>query len=213
MHNIMPTHQTQLARIIEDLSENGFAICEDFLAPETITALADEAQQRFISGNMQTAKTGKHAHSHQPEIRGDSILWLDENLANPSIQAYFSRMYSLKDALNEQLFMNVQELETHLAVYPVGAGYLKHLDQFQQADNSQNQARQLSSILYLNDDWQAADGGELRLYLSEQKWLDILPTAGKLVLFLSAKFWHEVLPAKRDRISLTGWFRSRSELF
>jgi SM-20-related protein len=209
----MPTRQPQLARIIEDLSENGFAICEEFLPESVVKALADEAQQRFISGNMQAAKTGKNANVHKPEIRGDSIFWLDENLANPSIQAYFSHMHTLKDALNQQLFMNVHELETHLAVYPVGAGYLKHLDQFQQTENSQNQARQLSSVLYLNDGWQAADGGELRLYLSDQEFIDILPTAGKLVLFLSSQFWHEVLPAKRDRISLTGWFRTRSEVF
>jgi SM-20-related protein len=203
----MSTRQTQLARIIEDLSENGFAICADFLPKSVLKALAAEAQQRFISGNMQAAKTGKHANLHKPEIRGDSIFWLDENLANPSIQAYFSHMHALKDALNQQLFMNVHELETHLAVYPVGAGYLK------QTENSQNQARQLSSVLYLNDGWQAADGGELRLYLSDDKCIDILPTAGKLVLFLSSQFWHEVLPAKRDRISLTGWFRTRSEVF
>ena len=209
----MSTRPAQLSRIIEDLSENGYAICEDFLPDSLVKVLADEAQRRFISGDMLAAKTGKHASVHKPEIRGDSIFWLDENLENPSIQAYFSHMHTLKAALNQQLFMNVHELETHLALYPVGAGYLKHLDQFQQAENRQNQARQLSSILYLNADWQAADGGELRLYLHDDEFIDILPTAGKLVLFLSAKFWHEVLPAKRDRISLTGWFRTRNELF
>jgi Rps23 Pro-64 3,4-dihydroxylase Tpa1-like proline 4-hydroxylase len=39
--------------------------------------------------------------------------------------------------------------------------------------------------------------------------LDILPMAGRLVLFLSGEFWHEVRPAKRPRMSLTGWFRTR----
>jgi SM-20-related protein len=209
----MPTRQTQLARIIDDLSENGFAICDGFLPERLVKSLADEAQQRFVSGDMLAAKTGKHTNAHKPEIRGDSIFWLDESLAKPSIQAYFSAMHEVKEALNQQLLMNVHELETHLARYPVGAGYLKHLDQFQQTGNSQNQARQLSSVLYLNADWQAADGGELRLYLQEDEFLDILPTAGKLVLFLSAKFWHEVLPAKRDRISLTGWYRTRELIF
>jgi len=35
------------------------------------------------------------------------------------------------------------------------------------------------------------------------------PTGGTLVLFLSERFAHEVLPAKRERLSLTGWFKSR----
>jgi len=66
----------------------------------------------------------------------------------------------------------------------------------------------------LNDAWQAADGGQLRLYLdgmAEAPYLDVLPTAGTLVAFLSSRFWHEVMPAKRERMSITGWFRSRAE--
>ncbi|MFT6394425.1 MAG: SM-20-related protein [Methylophilaceae bacterium] len=41
--------------------------------------------------------------------------------------------------------------------------------------------------------------------------MDILPKSGRIVLFLSAKFWHEVLPATRERLSLTGWFRTREQ--
>jgi SM-20-related protein len=61
----------------------------------------------------------------------------------------------------------------------------------------------------LNQDWQKDDGGELRLYLNgtaDDTHIDIMPVGGRLILFLSAKFLHEVLPAKRERISLTGWF-------
>ena len=39
---------------------------------------------------------------------------------------------------------------------------------------------------------------------------DVLPEGGTLVCFLSQRFWHEVLPARRERLSLTGWFRGRS---
>ena len=208
----MQTRQTQLANIIEDLSANGYAICEDFLSEDIIKALANVAQKCFISGNMQAAKTGKKVNRHKPEIRGDCIVWLDETTLDTNIQAYLSAMHALKLALNEQLMMNVQALETHLALYPVGAAYLKHLDQFQQGSDATSQARQLSSVLYLNQDWQAADGGELRLYLNEQAFIDIAPSAARLVLFLSAKFWHEVLPAKRERMSVTGWFRTRNAL-
>ena len=192
--------------LIQSLAMHGYVICDDFLPAETISALRDVSYNRYANDDMRAAKTGL-VNKTQSAIRGDHIAWLDELDKNIAIQAYFSQMHSLKDALNQQLFMNIQSLETHLALYPVGGVYQKHLDQFSHGNNAKS--RQLSSILYLNDDWQAGDGGELRLYLSEDHHLDILPTAGKLVLFLSAEFWHEVRPAKRERASLTGWFRSR----
>ena len=196
----------QLETIINDLSKNGYAICDAFLSTKTISSLANMATKRYLSGAMTFAKTGQQAKN--TSIRGDSIFWLDENSHEPSVQAYFINMHLLKNALNLHLFMNVQALETHLAVYPVGSTYKKHLDQFNQGEGVQT--RQLSSVLYLNNHWLAADGGALRLHLNKSEYLDIVPSAGKLVLFLSSQFWHEVLPAKRDRISLTGWFRTRS---
>ncbi len=203
----MQNLNTQLTTIIDDLTENGYAICDAFLAPEIITALADKATKRYLAGAMAAAKTGQNKQLLNSTIRGDSIFWLSESIANTSVQAYFSKMHLLRNALNLHLFMNVQELETHLAVYPIGSVYEKHLDQFNQGDGVQ--ARQLSSVLYLNNQWLTEDGGALRLHLNVHEYLNIAPTAGKLVLFLSSRFWHEVLPATRDRISLTGWFRTR----
>ena len=85
----------------------------------------------------------------------------------------------------------------------VNAAYARHLDRFRD-----NDARVLSSVLYLNADWQADDGGALRLHLSDGP-LDVTPTGGTLALFLSADVEHEVLPARRERLSVAGWFRRR----
>lgn len=196
--------------IIQSLSENGYVVWDNFLSAIIIAALRDETHKRYGNHNMRAAKTGLINQAQQSAIRGDHITWLDEQDENSDIQAYFSKMHTLKDALNQQLFMNIQSLEMHLALYPIGGAYQRHLDQFSHGTNAKS--RQLSSILYLNTNWQADDGGELRLYLDGNDYLDILPTAGKLVLFLSANFWHEVRPAKRERASLTGWFRSRDSL-
>jgi SM-20-related protein len=203
MQNLHP----QLATIIDDLSQNGYAICDTFLSTEIITALADKASKRYLTGAMTTAKIGQNTKTSNANIRGDSIFWLSETTENTNVQAYFNKMHLLRNALNQHLFMNVQELEAHLAIYPIGSAYERHLDQFQHGENTQ--ARQLSSVLYLNQDWHTEDGGALRLHVSDSNYIDISPTAGKLVLFLSNKFWHEVRIAKLDRISLTGWFRTR----
>jgi SM-20-related protein len=59
-------------------------------------------------------------------------------------------------------------------------------------------------ICYLNENWKAEEGGQLRIY-EETNQIDVLPEAGRLVCFRSDKLEHEVLPASRARLSLTGW--------
>jgi len=81
----------------------------------------------------------------------------------------------------------------------VGTFYKRHLDQFKKDDH-----RKLSVICYLNKNWKASEGGQLRIYVSGAE-LDILPVAGRFVCFRSDQLEHEVLPATRERWSLTGW--------
>ena len=72
--------------------------------------------------------------------------------------------------------------------------------------------RTLTTVLYLNPDWQSADGGQLRIYTDPDypgRYQEVQPLAGTLVAFLSARFEHEVMPASRERLSLTGWFKRR----
>ena len=64
--------------------------------------------------------------------------------------------------------------------------------------------------------WRPEDGGALRLELGEATVeapsgdvVEVVPEAGTLVAFLADRFWHEVRPATRERMSLTGWLRTR----
>ena len=88
-----------------------------------------------------------------------------------------------------------------------GSYYKKHLDQFRGIG-----LRTISTILYLNENWQAEDGGQLFLYTNpddDDDYQVIQPLSGQLVTFLSARFPHEVCLSKRDRMSITGWFSKR----
>ena len=67
----------------------------------------------------------------------------------------------------------------------------------------------VSAVLYLNEDWLPEDGGQLRMFLADDVEHDVQPVAGCLAIFLSGEVPHEVLPARRERLSLTGWFRRR----
>ena len=72
--------------------------------------------------------------------------------------------------------------------------------------------RVLTAIVYLNEGWNAGDGGELRLYpglRQGQKPVDVQPVMDRMVLFSSPNMLHRVLPSQRDRFCFTIWFHSR----
>ena len=60
-------------------------------------------------------------------------------------------------------------------------------------------SRMLSAILYLNADWKAGDGGELRLYPFPFDSLDVQPLDDRLVIFGSESMLHRVLALHAHR--------------
>lgn len=203
----MPNHAlSTAASIADEITAQGYAVTPGFLSSAEVTALADDLRALQASGQMRDAGIGKDAEFSK-SVRGDFIHWLDETSAGPAQRAYWQRLESLRLAFNRTLYLGLFEFEAHFASYPPGAFYRKHLDQFQH-----DSQRALTCILYLNDAWQEADGGQLRIYLDandDSIYRDIQPEGGTLVTFLSLRFWHEVLPARRERLSITGWFRTR----
>lgn len=204
-----PAAFTACERIARDLAEAGWSMCTDFLPPEQIAALAKELRGRFAGGAFHAAGIGSGAqHQVQPEIRSDRVCWLDEATQTPAQAPYFAALEALRLAINRELFLGLFDFEGHMAIYPPGSFYRRHLDQFQGVAH-----RKVSVILYLNDAWTAEDGGQLRIYLDGSEngeCIDVLPRGGTLACFLSERFYHEVLPATRERLSVTGWFRVRS---
>jgi len=195
------------ASIADEVAVQGYAIIPGFLSAPEIAALVGDLRALQQSGEMRGAGIGKDAEITN-NVRGDFIHWIEESCASPAQQAYLQRLEKLRQAFNQTLYLGLFEFEGHFASYPPGAFYRKHLDQFQH-----DSQRALTCILYLNDAWQEDDGGQLRIYLDDQNdtlYRDIQPQGGTLVTFLSARYWHEVLPARRERLSITGWFRTRT---
>ena len=114
------------------------------------------------------------------------------------------RLEELRLELNREATLGLFELELHYARYPPGASYARHVDQALRTSQ-----RQVSLVLYLNADWQPADGGVLRLHETDDRTFDIEPVGGRLVCFLTPGRVHEVLTARRERLSISGWFRGR----
>lgn len=195
-----------LARIIDDLAEHGWSLQPLFTSSTLTLDLAEECHRRAAAGALVPASVGRGTLVVVSEgVRGDRIQWLEAG-QDAACDQYLAIMEGLRQALNQDLYLGLEDFESHFALYPPGAFYLKHLDRFRDNDR-----RTVSAVLYLNQDWQAEQGGALRLYLADGETRDVLPQAGSLLVFLSADMPHEVLPATRERLSLTGWFRRRGD--
>ncbi|MBL3876116.1 2OG-Fe(II) oxygenase [Pseudomonas syringae pv. theae] len=205
----IPSDHPLLLRIVDDLAANGWSQQNIFL-PEALTLeLAQECRKRAAEGELEPAAVGRGpAQEIREGIRGDRIQWLEPGQVE-CCDSYLELMDSLRQALNRGLFLGLEDYESHFALYPPGARYLRHVDRFRNDDK-----RMVSAVLYLNNAWLPEHGGQLRMYLKDDLAYDVQPTGGCLVVFLSGDIPHEVMPATRDRLSLTGWFRRRgNELF
>jgi len=197
----------QFSSIIDDLAERGWSVQRAFLPSHETLRLAEECRRREAEGAMVPAAVGRGEGQLVHEgIRGDHILWLEPGQSAAS-DLYLQLMDGLRQQLNRELYLGLEEFECHFAVYPPGAFYKTHLDRFRDDDS-----RCVTAVFYLNPDWQPKHGGALRLYLGEAASQDVAPLAGTLAVFMSGDFPHEVLPTAVDRLSVTGWFRRRAAL-
>jgi SM-20-related protein len=195
-------------RICVAIADGGCAVEADFLPHGTIAALADEARARDAAGEFNPAGVGRGtARVQRSDVRGDRVLWLDQSLASAAQEPFWRSLDALRLALNETLQLGLFSSEAHYTLYPQGAFYRRHRDQFRGLGASSG-VRAVSYTMYLNDDWIPADGGALRIY-DAGRVRDVLPVGGTMVCFLSDRVEHEVLPPMRERLALTGWFRRR----
>lgn len=195
-------------QIADALVDQGYLILPAAL-PETLTEGLYHHLQALSAHQFQRAGIGREQdHQLHGGIRRDQIRWLGRQ--QPIEAAYLDWMEALRVGLNRRLFMGLFDYEAHFAHYRAGAFYKRHLDAFRGQTN-----RVLTTVLYLNPDWQARHGGELLIWPqpdSDQVIARVLPQMGTLVIFLSERFPHEVLPAATDRYSIAGWFRVNTSI-
>lgn len=191
-------------QIADALAGAGFIVLDQPLPDSLIHGLIDNLNRQ--QNSFRPAGVGRQGdYQRNQDIRGDSIQWLE--MGDPAVTEFLCWMDTLRLELNRRLFLGLFDYECHYAVYSPGAFYQKHRDSFRG-----NPGRKLSTVLYLNPNWDAMAGGELVLYdeAGEDELLRLAPECGKLVIFLSEDFPHEVLPATQLRQSIAGWFRIKS---
>lgn len=193
--------------IADALADRGYCILPQLLPPELNIALHRRVA-RLDDADFQRAGIGRDLDFQlNNSVRQDQTRWLTAD--NPTDRAYIDQMADFRLAINRRLFMGLFDYESHYAHYPPGAFYKKHLDAFKGQSN-----RVLTTVLYLNPEWQADDGGQLLIYAADSETVieTVNPNFGTFVIFLSEQFPHEVVKSLRDRYSIAGWFRLQDPL-
>ncbi len=188
------------------LSEHGWMSLDarSRLGENLLAALKQEVEILDRTDAMKKAGIGRgNDLVRDRSVRRDKIAWL-QGVTAPQA-ALFEFFETIRQGLNQRLFLGLKRFEAHYATYHPGDFYKRHLDSFRG-----RASRVVSLVLYLNEDWQAADGGALQVFNrdnDQEVCGTVLPEAGRMALFMSEEIPHEVLPANRTRYSLACWFR------
>ncbi|RYJ43164.1 2OG-Fe(II) oxygenase [Flavobacterium beibuense] len=199
-------------KVISDLLEKQYSVVENFFPLEEVLELRQSLLTKYDDDQFKKSAIGNWTNEQvMKAVRGDFIFWLDEANCNAAETRFFSRLNDFVDYLNRTCFMGITEQEFHYALYPEGTFYKRHLDTFQN-----DSRRRLSIVCYLNEeDWQPEYGGELAIYIPEngtERIENIYPVQGRMVIFESSVLEHEVKPVKQERLSITGWLKTRGEV-
>jgi SM-20-related protein len=191
--------EEQYVSWMDALAQNDYVVLDDFLAEENYQEL-----KQFFNGKLEADtlhKAGIGASKDfmvDSRVRGDYVYWIDKERDLP-LKSIYTQVEELIYYLKSVCFLSISDIELHLAYYPAGTFYKRHLDQFNERNN-----RLISFVLYLNDQWKVGDGGELIVYRDEQN-IAVEPLGNRLILFKSAEVEHEVSITHAPRMSLTGW--------
>lgn len=190
--------------LIEGILENGYAVCDNFLEKSEVENLLKTFSFRYEQGKFKEASIGKSNEVQKNiEIRGDEILWLENDSIDSAERVLLDKNQAFVDYLNKTCYLGIVDTEIHFAKYSIGKFYRRHRDTFQA-----KKGRILSVIYYLNNDWVIENGGELIIYTNKnnlEKTITIAPLAGRMVCFESDKLDHEVSKTFVERFSITGW--------
>lgn len=194
-------------RIADDIARQGWSVQENYLSLTLNENLQKRLESLIDDDALSRAGIGRdQLHQIRSDVRRDLIFWLQS--AHAVDMTYLQLMENLRLILNRTLFLGLFEYEAHFASYPEGGFYKKHYDSLKGGKN-----RIISTVCYLNDNWERDFGGLLRLYdtADETKRVkEVVPVACTLAVFLSEDIPHEVTPSIKERHSIAGWFRCNS---
>ena len=194
--------------VLRTLVKDGFCVVENLVPLDLARKTLEEMQSAYETpGKFMPGKLSNGAMNRVRSldgIRGDSVMWLDgTNEDSALISQVTKQMNKLALSLyhaNSVAMNRVSKSKVMVSCYDGnGKAYKRHID------SARDGSLKLTFIYYLNKDYDAQQGGCLRIH-SELEPIDIPPELGKLVIFRSDKLIHEVLPTFNRRFAFTIWY-------
>lgn len=187
----------QWSQWLTQLADDNYVVIDGFFSEEILSEVLNFFNSKRELELFKPAKIGPAIEEKRiSAIRNDMTFWIDKD-RDQALYPFFNLVEELIGQVAQQLFLSLKGFEFHLASYSKGGFYKAHLDQFDSRSN-----RMISLIVYLNEDWNTCDGGELLIHDPQ---LTVEPILNRAVLFRSDRVLHEVLASKKERKSLTGW--------
>jgi len=185
---------------LDQLAIQDFVFVDNFISDELFRNIQDYFKSLQEKGKFSKAAiVSSEKRQIKSSVRGDFIYWLDKEVDN-ELEELFKTLDELADKLRQYLLISIGDYKCHFALYPPKTRYEKHVDQFKGKNN-----RLISVLIYLNENWQPDDGGELKIHQTNGNELLIQPIAKRLVMFKSDTVEHEVMTTHTPRKSLSGW--------
>lgn len=206
--------------MVQTLLKDGYFVVHDAFPTEYLRHLRDEMELLRTGGQLYPNSThillqdagGKGVASGAPSrtllLEKHDILETElalhavrDQVAVPFLRDFFDEQVvfgPLKQALPEWMglaghMVKVQHSAGNGACFPM------HFDTYG------SDGKCVTAVLYLNEEWQEGDGGEIVLYPFPKERVVVQPRFGQLVLFSSQQMLHRVLPANKPRFALTTW--------
>lgn len=188
---------------LDDFAQQEYLVVDKFLPQQLAAKILEEAKYWKQQEAFKKAGIGKlENHIIKENYRSDKIKWINKNECLEGTAQYLNILEELSTTLNRAFFLSLKDYESMYAIYPEGAFYKKHTDRFVQQPH-----RIISVVLYLNQNWQEEDQGQLLVYKNDEV-VRVNPVFNRLAMFKS-ELWHEVLPCQTPRFSITTWLKDQ----
>jgi hypoxia-inducible factor (prolyl hydroxylase) len=213
--------------VVRQLNKNNYCVLDGFLGEAALLELRGEIQSLHENGTMKSGvlaggTTGKNLSYVHEKVRGDLVHWMNPtDHGFKQMPIYMKKVDTLISELgqwDDSLTDIRNRSKAMVTVYPGGgAHYVKHCDNHCHSGDGDNcNGRRLTTIIYLNPDWQPGDGGELNIYHPAPRHDEIKqvvsPLGDRIVIFWSDyRVPHEVTHSKVARYAVTLWYYNHDE--
>eukprot|EP00798_Chlamydomonas_sp_ICE-L_P010163 gene10163-8067_t len=184
--------------VAESLRRNGYAVVDNVFGAAASNALRDEVLQLYRGGHMHKNSTHlvsagaegaerkllEKSHIHEAELTFDASI--QEKAPLCTMVHNDHTMTIMLNLFTPNLHLDSQAIKLQVNS-GTGGCFPIHSDSDETIDG-----RRVTSIFYLNPDWEPSHGGELRLYPWPGEVVDLAPLNDRLVLFSSTRCSHQV---------------------